>query len=113
MKTMLTTQWTLNSPHGFCNLQGLWIFLEESAVPKSCDTTQPLVNKGFIKHVPNKDTTDCKQYQVTKKNCSLQAGFIDQQVTNANKGNYSMNWWKLLIYISKAETLSNDQTQQT
>jgi hypothetical protein len=89
---MLTTHRILYIPHASCNLQGLWIFLEESAVPKSCDTTQPLGNKGFIKHVPNKDTTDCKQYQSTQINCSLQAGLIDQQVTNANKGNYSMNW---------------------
>jgi hypothetical protein len=51
MKTMLTTQWIVDIPHAFCNLQGLWIFLEESAVPKSGDTTQPLVNKGFIKPV--------------------------------------------------------------
>jgi hypothetical protein len=84
---MLTTHRILYIPHASCNLQGLCIFLEESAVPKSCDTTQPLGNEGFIKHVPNKDTTDCKQYQATQINCSLQAGLIDQQVTNANKGN--------------------------
>jgi hypothetical protein len=42
--------------------------------------------------LPNKDTTDCKQYQATQINCSLQAGLIDQQVTNTNQGNYNMNW---------------------
>jgi hypothetical protein len=41
--------------------------------------------------LPNKATTDCKQYQATQIICSLQAGLIDQQVTNTNQGNYSMN----------------------
>jgi hypothetical protein len=42
--------------------------------------------------LPKKDTTVCKQCQATQINCSLQAGLIDQQVTNTNQGNYNMNW---------------------